>query len=123
LRVSLFRRAVKEGVPVKKTARCAWCLSERSFACSYTSRSLTEGARYIASAPRLTGWGVVQMRCTEVDALALSPSVKHWTLTALRDKLIKVGCKVVHHARRVVFQLAEVSQASVVPPMAMRGPP
>jgi hypothetical protein len=35
--------------------------------------------------------------------------VKHWTLTTLRDKLIKIGAKVVHHARRVVFQLAEVA--------------
>ena len=41
--------------------------------------------------------------------LALPASVKHWTLTTLRDKLIKIGCKVVHHARRVVFQLAEVA--------------
>ena len=41
--------------------------------------------------------------------LALPVSVKHWTLTTLRDKLIKIGCKVVHHARRVVFQLAEVA--------------
>ncbi len=43
--------------------------------------------------------------------LALPASVKHWTLTTLRDKLIKIGCKVVHHARRVVFQLAEVAIA------------
>ena len=41
--------------------------------------------------------------------LALPASVKHWTLTTLRDKLIKIGCKVVHHASRVVFQLAEVA--------------
>jgi hypothetical protein len=41
--------------------------------------------------------------------IALPASVKHWTLTTLRDKLIKIGCKVVHHARRVVFQLAEVA--------------
>lgn len=41
--------------------------------------------------------------------LALPRSVKHWTLTTLRDKLIKIGAKVVHHARRVVFQLAEVA--------------
>lgn len=41
--------------------------------------------------------------------LALPVSVKHWTLTTLRNKLIKIGCKVVHHARRVVFQLAEVA--------------
>ena len=30
-------------------------------------------------------------------------------LTTLRDKLIKIGAKVVHHARRVVFQMAEVA--------------
>ncbi len=41
--------------------------------------------------------------------LALPVSVKRWTLTTLRYKLIKIGCKVVHHARRVVFQLAEVA--------------
>ena len=41
--------------------------------------------------------------------LALPTSVKHWSLTTLRDKLIKIGCKVVHHARQVVFQLAEVA--------------
>jgi hypothetical protein len=41
--------------------------------------------------------------------LALPTAVKHWTLTTLRDKLIKIGAKVVRHARRVVFQLAEVA--------------
>jgi hypothetical protein len=35
--------------------------------------------------------------------------VKHWTLTTLRDKLIKIGAKVVLHARYVTFQLAEVA--------------
>jgi hypothetical protein len=40
---------------------------------------------------------------------ALPASVKHWTLTTLRDKLIKIGAKVVRHARYVTFQLAEVA--------------
>ena len=39
----------------------------------------------------------------------LPRSVRHWTLTTLREKLIKIGAKVVHHARRVVFQMAEVA--------------
>jgi len=30
-------------------------------------------------------------------------------LTTLRDKLIKIGAKVVRHARYVTFQLAEVA--------------
>jgi len=41
--------------------------------------------------------------------LALPVSVRHWTLTTLREKLIKIGAKVVRHARYVVFQLAEVA--------------
>jgi hypothetical protein len=32
-----------------------------------------------------------------------------WSLTSLREKLIKIGAKVVSHARYVMFQMAEVS--------------
>ena len=35
--------------------------------------------------------------------------VSHWTLTTLREKLIKIGAKVVTHARRVIFKMAEVA--------------
>ena len=41
--------------------------------------------------------------------LALPRSVKHWSLTTLRKKLIKIGAKVVTHARYVIFQMAEVA--------------
>ncbi len=41
--------------------------------------------------------------------LALPKSVKHWSLTTLREKLIKIGAKVVTHARYVTFQMAEVA--------------
>ena len=41
--------------------------------------------------------------------LALPRSVKHWSLTTLREKLIKIGAKVVAHSRYVVFQMAEVA--------------
>jgi hypothetical protein len=41
--------------------------------------------------------------------LALPWSVKHWSLTTLREKLIKIGAKVVTHARYVIFQMAEVA--------------
>jgi hypothetical protein len=41
--------------------------------------------------------------------LALPRSVKHWTLTTLREKLIKIGAKVVTHSRHVIFQMAEVA--------------
>jgi len=41
--------------------------------------------------------------------LALPHGVKHWSLTTLREKLIKIGAKVIQHARYVVFQMAEVA--------------
>jgi hypothetical protein len=41
--------------------------------------------------------------------LALPRAVKHWSLTTLREKLIKIGAKVVRHARYVIFQMAEVA--------------
>ena len=41
--------------------------------------------------------------------LALPKSVKHWSLTTLREKLIKIGAKVVRHSKYVTFQMAEVA--------------
>ncbi len=41
--------------------------------------------------------------------LALPKEVEHWSLTTLREKLVKIGAKVVHHGRYVTFQLAEVA--------------
>ncbi len=41
--------------------------------------------------------------------LALPKEVEHWSLTTLREKLVKVGAKVVRHGRYVTFQLAEVA--------------
>jgi hypothetical protein len=41
--------------------------------------------------------------------LALPNGVKHWSMTTLREKLIKIGAKVVSSARYVVFQMAEVA--------------
>ena len=32
-----------------------------------------------------------------------------WSLTSLREKLIKIGAKVVSHGRYVAFQMAEVA--------------
>ena len=41
--------------------------------------------------------------------LALPKEVEHWSLTTLRNKLIKIDAKVVRHGRYVTFQLAEVA--------------
>lgn len=41
--------------------------------------------------------------------LALPWSVGHWSLTTLREKLVKLGAKVITRARYVVFHMAEVA--------------
>jgi Transposase DDE domain group 1 len=41
--------------------------------------------------------------------LALPEEVEQWSLTTLREKLVKIGARVVRHGRYVVFQLAEVA--------------
>ena len=41
--------------------------------------------------------------------MVLPPKVKHWSLVTVQQKLIKVGARVVQHARRIIFQLAEVA--------------
>ena len=41
--------------------------------------------------------------------LAMPKTVERWSMTSLREKLIKIGAKVVQHGRYVTFQLAEVA--------------
>ena len=42
-------------------------------------------------------------------SLALPREVAQWSLTTLREKLVKIGARIVRHGRYVVFQPAEVA--------------
>ena len=42
-------------------------------------------------------------------SLTLPREVAQWSLTTLREKLVKIGARIVRHGRYVVFQLAEVA--------------
>jgi len=41
--------------------------------------------------------------------LVLPPEMARWSLTTLREKLVKIGARLTRHARRLVLQLAEVT--------------
>ena len=41
--------------------------------------------------------------------LALPEPIEQWSLTTLREKLVKIGARIVRHGRYAVFQLAEVA--------------
>jgi len=69
-----------------------------------------------------SGFALAYNRGNFLRRLALPRSVRHWSLTTLREKpfdvahgpervegLIKIGAKVVIHARYVIFQMAEVA--------------
>jgi len=43
--------------------------------------------------------------------LATPEPIKDWSLTSLKDKLIKIGAEVVSYGRYVIFQMAEVAIA------------
>jgi hypothetical protein len=44
-----------------------------------------------------------------MGTLAMPKTAEPWSLTSLREKLIKIGAKVVSHNRYVTFQMAEVA--------------
>ena len=40
---------------------------------------------------------------------ALPEAIKRWWLTTLREKLVKIGAKIVRRGRYIIFQMAEVA--------------
>jgi hypothetical protein len=55
--------------------------------------------------------------------------MSNWSLSSLKLKLIKIGARVVHHARAITFQLAEVAvsgpmiRAVIAAIQRLRAPP
>jgi hypothetical protein len=41
--------------------------------------------------------------------LALPDEIEKWSLTSLRERLVKIGAKLVAHGRYMTFQMAEVA--------------
>ena len=62
-------------------------------------------------------------------SLALPSEVARWSLGTLRERLVKIGARIVRHGRYLVFQLAEVAVprslfASILRRIdRLRGPP
>jgi hypothetical protein len=48
-------------------------------------------------------------RANFLRTLVLPAKVAQWSLTSLREKVVKIGAKVVAHGRYLVFQMAEVA--------------
>jgi len=65
--------------------------------------------RFRDNAVRLQLFALAYNLANFLRTLALPGEVSHWSLTTLREKLIKIGAKIVRHGRYLAFQLAEVA--------------
>jgi hypothetical protein len=54
-------------------------------------------------------------------SLILPNEVAQWSLSTLREKLVKIGARIVRHGRYVVFQLAEVACRAPCAPRSCAG--
>ena len=64
--------------------------------------------RFAANAVRLQLHALAYNLANFLRTLALPEAVSHWSMTTLRDRLVKIGAKIVRHGRSIAFQMAEV---------------
>jgi hypothetical protein len=67
-----------------------------------------------ANAVRLQLHALAYNLANFLRTLALPEEVKQWSMTTLRDRLVKIGAKIIRHGRSVVFQMAEVAVPRVL---------
>lgn len=64
--------------------------------------------RFAANAVRLQLHALAYNLANFLRTLALPAEVARWSLTTLRERLVKIGAKIVRHGRSITFQMAEV---------------
>ncbi len=70
--------------------------------------------RFKANAVRLQLHALAYNLANFLRTLATPEAIERWSLTSLREKLIKTGARLVRHARYAVFQFAEAALPRVV---------
>ena len=81
-------------------------IKEGKYALNWTRLSCH---KFIANQVRLALFILAYNLGNFLRRLALPEAVKDWSLRSVQVKLIKIGGRLVRHARRLVFQLAEVA--------------
>jgi hypothetical protein len=61
-----------------------------------------------ANAVRLQLHALAYNLANFMRTLTLPEEVKQWALTTLRERLVKIGARIVRHGRSITFQMAEV---------------
>ena len=85
---------------------CEQYIKEGKNAIKWTRLS---GGTFAANAVRLQLYALAYNLGNFMRTLAMPKTAEPWSLTSLREKLVKIGAKVVRHGRYVTFQLTEVA--------------
>jgi hypothetical protein len=64
--------------------------------------------RFAGNAVRLQLRALAYNLANFLRTLAMPPEVAQWSMTTLRERLVKIGAKIVRHGRSIAFQMAEV---------------
>ena len=91
-----------------KRGTCEQWIKEGKGAIKWTRLSCHS---FAANAARLQLHALAYNLGNFLRTLATPEPIKDWSLTSLKEKLIKIGAKVVSHGRYVIFQMAEVAIA------------
>jgi Transposase DDE domain group 1 len=89
-----------------KRGTCEQWIKEGKGAIKWTRLSCRT---FAANAVRLQLHALAYNLGNFMRTLAMPKAVERWSMTSLREKLVKIGAKVVSHGRYVTFQLAEVA--------------
>jgi hypothetical protein len=89
-----------------KRGTCEQWIKEGKGAIKWTRLSCCS---FAGNAVRLQLHALAYNLANFMRTLALPEAIKQWSLTSLREKLVKIGAKVVRHGRYVIFQMAEVA--------------
>ena len=89
-----------------KRGTCEQWIKEGKGAIRWTRLSCRS---FAANAVRLQLHGPRLQSRNFLRTLATPEPIKDWSLTSLKEKLIKIGAKVVSHGRYIAFQMAEVA--------------
>ncbi len=100
------RRVIAKVEWHNKRGTCEQWIKEGKGAIKWTRLSCRT---FAANAVRLQLHALAYNLGNFLRTLATPEPIKDWSLTSLKEKLIKIGAKVVSHGRYIVFQMAEVA--------------
>jgi hypothetical protein len=103
---NMSRRAENVVAFYNKRGTCEQFIKEGKGAINWTRLSCRS---FAANAVRLQLHALAYNLGNFLRTLATPEPIKDWSLTTLKERLIKIGAKVVSHGRYVAFQMAEVA--------------